>query len=79
MIVSRIAYINTPGSIGCQLDIFLWSVGIDGLNEPNGADGDQVLLVRHLGIVLLHNMGNQAEVALDQDIPGRQVAFGGQF
>ena len=43
-------------------------------DEADGADGDQILLVGSLGVVLLDDMGHQAEVVLHQAVAGRQVS-----
>jgi len=42
---------NTPGSVGCELDILIHPVGADGLDQADGANGDQVLLLRFGGVV----------------------------
>ena len=65
---------NTPGRIGCQADFFVRPEGVHGLDQADGADGDQILLVGSLGVVLLDDMGHQAEVVLHQAVAGRQVS-----
>ena len=42
---------DTPGCVGGQCDIFIPAVGSDGLDQTDGADGNQILLIRTLGIV----------------------------
>ena len=51
--------------------------GGDGFDEADGADGDEVLLVGGLGVVLLHHVGHQAQVVLNERVPGGQVPGGG--
>ena len=43
----------TPCSIRRQPDIFLRLIAGDALNQPDGADGDQVVLVYGLGVIFL--------------------------
>jgi hypothetical protein len=47
----------------------------DGLDQSDGADGDQVLLLPALGIVFFDDVRNQSEVAFNKRVPGFQVAF----
>ena len=68
--------LNAPAGIGGQPDVLLRLEGGDALDEPDGADGDQVILVPALGVVLLDDMRHQAQVVLDEDVPGLQVAGG---
>ena len=42
---------NTPAGIGGQPDVFVRLKGGDPLDEANGANGDQVVLVPGLGVV----------------------------
>ena len=69
----------TPGRIGAQPCPLAAVKGRDPLDQPNGADGDQILLIRCEGIIFFHNMGHQPEIALDEDIPGFQIPLGCQF
>ena len=68
---------NTPGGVGGEFDVLFQAVGADGLDEADGADGDQILLIGFGGVVFFHDMGNQAEVAFDEGVSGVQVAGGG--
>ena len=43
----------TPCGIRRQPDIFLRLIAGDALNQPDGADGDQVVLVYGLGVIFL--------------------------
>ena len=44
-----------------------------GLDKPDGADGDQVLLLPGDGVIFLHNVCHQPQVMLDQGVLCRQV------
>ncbi len=70
---------DAPAGVGGQLDAPVAFEGAHRLDEPDGADGDQVVLIGRLGVVFLHDMGHQAEVVLHQDVPGLQVALLGQL
>ena len=65
--------LHAPGRIGGQPDAFARIKGGHGLNEPDGADGYEVLLVRGLGVVFFHNMGHQTQVAFNEDIARLQI------
>jgi hypothetical protein len=52
--------------------------GGDTFNKTNGADGNQILLIRSLGIVFFHNVCHQAQIPFDQYISGFQVTLGSQ-
>ena len=41
--------------MGCQADFFVRPEGVHGLDQADGADGDQILLVGSLGVVLLED------------------------
>lgn len=53
---------NTPGRIGCQADFFVRLEGVHGLDQADGADGDQILLVGSLGVVLLEDASLKANL-----------------
>ena len=58
---------NAPGSIGCQLDIFLRIEGVDRLDQSDGANGDQILHP-HTGVVKFFGyVDHQTQVMFDQD------------
>ena len=69
---------HTPGGIGCQPGAFGRIECRDAFDQPDGPDGDQILLICRLGIIFFHNMGHQAQVAFDQHIPGIQISRLGQ-
>ena len=64
------------GGIGGQPGALFRLEAGDALDEADGADGDQILLVGVLGVVLFHDVGHQPQVPLDQDVPGRLVPGG---
>ena len=67
---------NTPGGVGGQSGALLWVKAGDPLDEADGADGDEILLIGALGIVLFHDVGHQTQVPLDQHIPGLRIPLG---
>lgn len=67
---------NTPCRICCKARALFRVESRDALDESNGADGDQVLLIGHLGVVFFHDVGNQAEIPLDEYVPGGPVSLG---
>ena len=46
------------------------------LDEPDGADGDQVLLVVLPGVIFFYDVGHQPQVVLDEDLAGGGAAPG---
>ena len=70
---------DAPGHIGGQAHLPVGAEGAHPLDEADGADGDQVVLVAVGGVVLLHNVGHQAQVVLDELVAGLQVPLGGQL
>lgn len=45
--------LNTSGGVGSQTDVFFRFIAGDALDQADRSDGDQVLLVHGLGVVLL--------------------------
>jgi len=48
----------TFGRIGCKAHAALRAIRRNSLNQPDRADGNEILLIRCMGVILLHNMGN---------------------
>ena len=46
---------NTPAGVGRQLDAPVGAEGVHRLDEPYGADGDQILLIGRLGVVFFED------------------------
>ena len=67
---------DAPGGIGGQPGPLLRIKTGDALDQADGADGDQVLLVSALGVVLLHDVGYQPEIPLNEHVPGGLVPLG---
>ena len=67
---------DAPGGVGGQAGALVGVEAGDPLDEADGADGDEILLIGTLGIVLFHDMGHQAQVPLDQDVPGLRIPLG---
>ena len=44
---------NAAGGVGCQADIFVAAERVDGFDEADGADGDEIILIVGLGVILL--------------------------
>ncbi len=66
--------LNAPGGVGGQLDVLVRPVGVDGLDEADGADGDQVLDVDARVLEASGDIDHQPEVPLDEDLPGVLVS-----
>ncbi len=67
--------LHTPGGIGSKPRPFGRIKGGDALNEADGSYGDQVLLIRSLGIVFFHDVSDQAQIALNENIAGSKISF----
>ena len=68
--------LDTPGRVGGQLDILVGLEGIDGLDETDGANGNQILNA-HAGIFKPPgNIDHQPEIVFDQRLFGRLVSGG---
>ena len=65
---------DTSGGEGRQLGP-LPAGTLDGFDQTDGADGDQVLEIFSGVIELFHDMGDQPEIVLDEHIAGMDVAF----
>ncbi|MNL42747.1 hypothetical protein D3C87_1652240 [compost metagenome] len=70
---------NTTRGEGSQLRPLIRREGFDGLNESDGADGDQILQVLSGIVKLLDDMGHQTQVMLNQHIAGIQISPGHQL
>ncbi len=64
---------HAPGGVGRQPCPLGDIKGCDALDQSDGADGDQVLLVRGLGVIFLHNMGHKTQIPLHQNVPRLQI------
>ena len=60
---------DTPGGVSGQADIFLRLVAGDPLDEPDGPDGDQVVLVYALGVVLFGRVKQKEEFSRSKTTP----------
>lgn len=70
---------HTPGGISGKTGALGYIKGSDPLDQTDGADGDQILLIRCLGVILFHDVGHQAQIPGDQYVSRLQVALGGQL
>ena len=50
---------------------------VNSLDKPKRADGDQLLLIWRGGVILAHDVGNEAQVVYYQLLARRGVAIGG--
>ena len=66
---------NTPGSIAGKLDALFRVEAVYGLDQPDSANGDQILLVILVGVVFLNDMRYQPEVVLDQLSSGSRASL----
>ena len=66
---------NTPAGISGELGPLAVIKGGHRLDEPDGADGDQVFLIPIAGVVFLDNMRHQSQIVLDEHVAGGVVAL----
>ena len=66
---------NTPRRIGSQTDALCIIKGTHRLNQPDGADGNQVVLVAHRGVVFFYDVCHQPEIVLNKLISRLHVAI----
>ena len=57
---------NASGRIARKPDSLGAVKGVDRFDQPDGADGNQVVLFGRVGVVLLNNVGDKPEVVLDE-------------
>ena len=67
---------DTPAGVGRQLDFFVWVKGVHCFNQPDGADGNQVLHAHRRVFKLFRDEHNQTQIPLDQDGAGGAVVPG---
>lgn len=67
-------FFNTAGGIGCEAGAFGIVEGVDGFDEADGTDGNQIVLVANGAVILLDDVGDKAEVVLNQLIAGIHIA-----
>ncbi|MNP69846.1 hypothetical protein D3C76_1659990 [compost metagenome] len=67
---------NTTRGEGSQLRPLIRRKGFDGLDQPDGADGDQILQVLSGIVELLDDVGHKTQVVLNQHIAGIQISPG---
>ena len=66
--------LDAAGGVGGQLDVLVGPKGVDGLDEADGADGDQVLDVDAGVLKAAGNVHHQPQIPLDEGLPHRQLA-----
>ena len=54
--------LHTAGGVGSQADLSLRAEGIHGLDKPDGADGNQILLIVRLRVVLFEDASLKANL-----------------
>ena len=60
---------NTPGRIGGKPRPFVWVVTGNALDEPDGANGDEILLIRCLGIIFFGRVKQKEEFSRSKTTP----------
>lgn len=67
--------LHTTGGV-CSKPCTLAGIkGGDSLDESDCANGNQILLIRSLGVVFFHNVRDQAKISLNQNISGIQITL----
>ena len=64
---------DAAGGVGGQLDVLVGPKGVDGLDEADGADGDQVLDVDAGVLKPAGDVHHQPQVSLDEGLTGQQL------
>ena len=80
--LSEDSIFNAPGGVGGKPCALGTVEGRDGLDEANGADGDQILLIARQGVVFFDDVCDQPEIVPDElfacsGIPSPQGSKGG--
>ncbi len=70
--------LNAPSRIGGKPGSFAAVKGRDCLDEADGADGDEIVLICGRGVVFFQNVGHQPKVSLHQNVSGLQIALGAE-
>jgi len=65
---------NAPGGVGSQLDILIRAVGTYRLDEPDGTDGDEIVLLVRLGVVFFGDVRDKAQIVLNEHVARLNVA-----
>ena len=68
--------LNAPAGVGGELDALVRAEGVYRLDQPDGADGDEILLIGGLGVILLQNVRDKPQVVLHQQVPRLQITGG---
>ena len=68
---------NTFGSIRGEACAVLHVEAVDGFDQPDASNRDQILLIGCGAVVFSDNVGDQAQVVQDQQLAGVLVACGG--
>lgn len=67
---------NTACGIRGQAHVLFRPVAGNALDQADGADGDQVVLIDVLGVIFFNNMCHQSHIPFHQNISGFQVSLG---
>ena len=73
--LSEDSIFNTSCRIGRQTRSFCRVKAGNALDESDGPDGDQIVLIDALGIVFLYDVRDQTQIVFDQCVPGFRVAL----
>ena len=60
---------NAPAGIGSQAHVLVRLEGGDSLDQPDGTNGDQIVLISGLGIVLLGRVKQKEEFSRSKTTP----------
>ena len=60
--------------VGGELDVFACLKGADGLDEPDGADGNEILQIDARILKASGDVDDEAQVMLDELVAGFEVA-----
>ena len=66
---------NAAAGIGAETDVFVGIEGVDRLDQPDGADGHQIVLLILPAVVFFNDVRDEPQVVLDQEPARVRVAF----
>ena len=66
---------NAAGRVSPKAYAFIRIEGDDSFDQADGADGQKILRLFLTGLVFLHDMGDEAQIPLDQDVLCFQITL----
>ena len=67
---------DATGGVGGKPRLFVGVVRVDGFDQTDGADGDQIVRLFPRVVELFDDVSDEPQVSLDQDVAGLLAPFG---